>query len=131
MIAGAADQTNCYFAPRIANMGSHASQLAKAICIYSPLQFLFWYDRPEDSPLHTGGGGGVKPVIRETPELQFFDNLPAVWDDTKVLAGYPGEYIAVASRQKRSEESRVGTEWVSTCRYRGSAYLYKKNKNHK
>src|SRR3546814_2332613 len=54
MIAGAADQTNCYFAPRIANMGSHASQLAKAICIYSPLQFLFWYDRPEDSPLHTG-----------------------------------------------------------------------------
>src|SRR6185312_7462900 len=50
MIAGAGDQTNCYFAPRVDKMGSHASQMAKAICIYSPWQFLYWYDRPEDSP---------------------------------------------------------------------------------
>ncbi|MDP4283610.1 MAG: glycoside hydrolase family 97 N-terminal domain-containing protein [Bacteroidota bacterium] len=51
MIAGAGDQTNCYFTPRVdEKMGSHASQMAKSICIYSPWQFIYWYDRPENSP---------------------------------------------------------------------------------
>jgi alpha-glucosidase len=107
MIAGAADQTNCYFAPGVSAMGSHASQLAKSICIYSPFQCLFWYDRPEGSPLHKGGGGGVEPVIRETPELQFFDRLPTVWDDTRVLGGYPGRYIAIARKK--------GSDWFIGC----------------
>jgi alpha-glucosidase len=107
MIAGAADQTNCYFAPRVDKMGSHASQLAKAVCIYSPLQFLFWYDRPEGALLHTGEAGGTTSVIRETPELTFFDRLPTVWDDTKVLEGYPGKYITVARRK--------GNDWFIGC----------------
>jgi alpha-glucosidase len=107
MIAGAADQTNCYFAPRVDEMGSHASQMAKAVCIYSPLQSLFWYDRPEGSVLHTGGAGGAASVIRETPELAFFDRLPTVWDDTKVLEGYPGKYITVARRK--------GSSWFIGC----------------
>jgi len=91
MLAGAGDHTNCYFSKRVENnMGSHASQLAKTICIYSPWQFLFWYDRPE---------GSANPNIVETPELEFFSELPTVWDDTKVLEGYPGEYAIVARRK--------------------------------
>ncbi|WP_347840595.1 glycoside hydrolase family 97 N-terminal domain-containing protein [uncultured Draconibacterium sp.] len=96
-VAGAADQTYCYFADRVENkMGSHASQMAKAVCIYSPWQFLYWYDRPADSPLKKGSGGGTKGVIQEIEDLQFFDELPTVWDDTKVLEGYPGKYVSIA-----------------------------------
>jgi alpha-glucosidase len=107
MIAGAADQTNCYFAPRVDKMGSHASQLAKAVCIYSPLQSLFWYDRPEDSPVNKGGAGGSPFTITETQELKFFDQLPVAWDDSKVLAGYPGKYVTVARRK--------GQDWFIGC----------------
>ncbi|TGV04182.1 glycoside hydrolase family 97 protein [Flavivirga rizhaonensis] len=99
MIAGAGDQTNCYFAPRVTEtMGSHASQLAKAVCIYSPWQFLYWYDRPEGSVASEEGAGGNKEFIKEVPELAFYDALPTVWDNTKVIDGYPGEYAIIARR---------------------------------
>ena len=72
MIAGAGDQTNCYFAPRVdEKMGSHASQMAKAICIYSPWQFIYWYDRPENSPRDKGGVGSGPSVISEIPVSYF------------------------------------------------------------
>jgi alpha-glucosidase len=104
MIAGAGDHTNCYFAPRVTEtMGSHASQLAKAVCIYSPWQFLYWYDRPASSPGRKGGAGNSEGFIQEVPELAFFDALPTVWDDTRVLQGYPGEHAVIARRQ--------GEEW--------------------
>lgn len=98
MIAGAGDQTNCYFAPRVDKMGSHASQMAKAICIYSPWQFLYWYDRPEDSPRKKGGAGSAASVIKEIPDLSFYDALPTVWDDSKVIDGKIGEYGTIARR---------------------------------
>jgi alpha-glucosidase len=99
MIAGAGDHTNCYFAPRVQEtMGSHASQLAKAVCIYSPWQFLFWYDRPKGSNPNETGAGGNQDFIRELPELTFFDCLPTVWDDTRVLEGYPGKFAVVARK---------------------------------
>ncbi|PHN02290.1 glycoside hydrolase family 97 protein [Flavilitoribacter nigricans] len=99
MMAGAGDHTNCYFAARVdEKMGSHASQLAKAVCIYSPWQFLYWYDRPEGSPTKAGGAGNSERHIQEVPELTFFDRLPTVWDDTRVLDGYPGSHAVIARR---------------------------------
>ncbi len=99
MLAGAGDQTNCYFAERVTEkMGSHAAQMAKAVCIYSPWQFLYWYDRPVGSPIKKGGAGGAQSGIPEIPDLSFYDQLPTVWDDTRVLAGYPGE-LAVMARK--------------------------------
>jgi len=99
MIAGAGDQTNCYFAPRVTEkMGSHASQMAKVICIYSPWQFLFWYDRPAGAPSRTGGAGGAEGAIPEIDDLQFFDDVPTVWDDTKIIEGYPGKYVSIARK---------------------------------
>lgn len=101
MIAGAGDHTNCYLAERVdTKMGSHVSQMAKAVCIYSPWQFLFWYDRPEGSPVKKGGAGGAEGVIPELKELEFYDALPTVWDDTKVLEGYPGSHAAMARKSK-------------------------------
>jgi len=99
MLAGAGDHTNCYFAERVdSKMGSHASQLAKAVMIYSPWQFLYWYDRPENSPGAHKGAGNSTNFILEVPELTFFDQMPTVWDNTKVLSGYPGEHAVVARR---------------------------------
>jgi alpha-glucosidase len=97
-LAGAGDQTNCYFAPRIPKMGSHASQLAKSVLIFSPWQFLFWYDRPPKDPDGTGAGGGAS-IISAVPELDFFKRLPTTWDETRWLDGYPGTHATVARRK--------------------------------
>lgn len=96
MIAGAADNTICYFTNRVSEkMGSHGSQLAKAICIYSPLQFIYWYDRPgTPQEIAENKEGVIKPV----PELAFFKNIPTVWDETKVLEGKIGDYATIARR---------------------------------
>ncbi len=105
MIAGPADNTVCYYSKRVdEKMGSHASQLAKTVCIYSPWQFLYWYDRPEGSPgskkLRNEGG---ERLTGNEPELEFFDHVPTVWDDTRVIEGEPGKYGTMARRH--------GTEW--------------------
>ena len=117
MIAGAGDQTNCYFNKRVENItGSRASQMAKTILLYSPWQHLYWYDRPAGSP----GAGETKnnppKAIREDEETRFFALVPTVWDDTKVLEGYPGEYARIVRRS--------GTSW-----YMGA--LTGDNKGHK
>jgi alpha-glucosidase len=98
MLAGAGDNTICYYNERVARNASHAYQLAKAVCFYSPWQFLYWYDRPQTAPQKTGGAGGSETGIGDEPELEFFDHCPTVWDDTRVLRGSIGKYAIVARR---------------------------------
>ena len=98
MLAGAGDNTICYYDPRVDENACHAYQLAKAVCLYSPWQFVYWYDRPDASPRRKGGAGGSRNVIGDEPELEFFDHVPTVWDDTRVLHGAIGEYAAIARR---------------------------------
>jgi alpha-glucosidase len=86
-LAGAADYTICYYDPRIKT--THAHQLALAVVYYSPLQTLYWYDKPDMS--------------HDEPELSFWDRIPTVWDETRVLDGRPGESATVARRK--------GDEW--------------------
>lgn len=81
-IAGAADYTICYYNNRIKT--THAHQLAMAAVYYSPLQFLYWYDHPKR---YTG-----------EPEIEFFDKVKTVWDDTRALDGAIGEFVTVARR---------------------------------
>jgi alpha-glucosidase len=92
-VAGAADHTICYYQQKglksnvpssreIKTTSGH--QLALGVVFYSPLQFLYWYDKPSDS--------------QDEPELEFFDNLPTVWDDTKVVQGEIGQYVTIARR---------------------------------
>ncbi len=107
MLAGAADNTICYYDPRVDENASHAYQLAKSVCFYSPWQFLYWYDRPSGSPRRAGGAGGSHNVIGDEPELEFFDHVPTVWDDTKVLHGQIGEYAVIARR--------AGESWFIGC----------------
>jgi hypothetical protein len=90
-IAGAADYTICYYDKRIKT--THAHQLALAAIYYSPLQTLYWYDKPAMS--------------NNEPELEFWDHIPTSWDETKVLQGAPGEYITTARR--KGQDWFVGT----------------------
>lgn len=104
MLAGQGDNTICYYNERVDNkMGSHASQLAKSVCIFSPLQFLYWYDKAAPSLKKDDGLWGATNYIGNEPELEFFDNVPTVWDETKVLFGKIGEYGVIARRK--------GGEW--------------------
>jgi hypothetical protein len=90
-LAGAADYTFCYYSPRIKT--THAHQLALAAVYYSPLQTLYWYDRPADS--------------HDEPELEFWDRMPTTWDETRVLQGSPGQFITTARRH--GDQWFVGT----------------------
>lgn len=82
LMAGAGDYTICYYDPRIKT--THAHQLALAAIYYSPIQTLFWYDKPS--------------AYQGEPEIEFFEKIPTSWDETKVLAGNPGEFITTARR---------------------------------
>lgn len=86
-VAGPADYTLCYFNGRVKNTKAH--QLAMAVVYYSPLQFMFWYDKPD--------------AYRGEAELDFWKCCPTVWDESLAIDGAPGEYIVQARRS--------GTEW--------------------
>jgi alpha-glucosidase len=104
-IAGPADHTICYYhrpelKPRLKETQNarvmkttSGHQLALAVVFYSPLQFLYWYDKPEDS--------------QNEPELEFFDKVPTVWDDTKVVDGEIAKHITIARR--KGDDWFVGT----------------------
>lgn len=91
-VAGAADYTFCYFFRKelghptryIQNTSAH--QLALPVIYYSPLQWMYWYDKPED--------------YQNEPELAFWDVLPTSWNDTKVIQGEIGKYITVARKNQ-------------------------------
>lgn len=97
-VCGAADYTICYFHNKItpeqkkANpkarglMTTSAHQLALAAVYYSPLQYVFWYDKPE--------------MANDEPELEWFANVSTVWDDTVVVDGKIGEFAVVARKKK-------------------------------
>ncbi len=89
LLAGPADQTFCYFDPRVTQTWTRAYQLAKPIAFYSPLQVLFWYDKPYE--------------YHNEPELEFWKYMPTVWDESRALQGGIGNHIVMARRK--------GTEW--------------------
>jgi len=113
MLAGAGDNTICYYDPRVVLNASHAYQLAKSVCLYSPWQFVYWYDRPSSSPQKKGGAGGSENRIGDEPELEFFDHVPTVWDDTKVIHGQIGRYAVIARRS--------GDRWFVGCMNSGES----------
>ena len=82
-LAGAADYTLCYYDARIKT--THAHQLALAAVYFSPLQTMYWYDRPDMSA--------------DEPELEFWDRIPTTFDDSRVLQGQPGQFAVTARRK--------------------------------
>ncbi len=71
-----------------------AKQLALYITIYSPLQMAA--DLPENYEGHLDA-------------FQFIKDLAVDWDDTKVLAAEPGEYVTIARKAKNKDTWFIGS----------------------
>lgn len=84
---GAGDYTVGYCREDLQSTRTH--KLALPIIYYSPAQFIFWREKPDE--------------CHECSELKLWENIPTVWNDTKVISGEIGEYIIVARRS--------GKEW--------------------
>jgi len=100
MLGGPADHTFAFYdinknKRNLTNL-SPGVQVAKSIVFFSPWQFLFWYDSPM-----------LGKKMQTQLELDYFQNLPTIWDDTRVLHGEIG-VIGVIARRK-------GNHWWIGC----------------
>lgn len=86
-LTGPADYTFCWYSSRL--KPTHAHQLALSTIFFSPWQFLFWYARPS--------------AYQGEKALDYWKTLPTTWDETRVIQGEIGRYVAVARRK--------GSEW--------------------
>ena len=84
-VIGPMDYTPCTFTDsQHPHITTHAHELALTVLYESALQHLA--DRPESY------------LAQPTEVKQFLSALPTVWDDTKLLSGYPGKWVAMARR---------------------------------
>ena len=79
-------------------MGTRAHHLATYVVYESPFQMVS--DWPE--------------AYRNDPAFKFIKEVPASWDKTKVLQGYPGEHITVV--RKRGDDWYLGAMTSGTAR---------------
>ena len=85
-VIGPMDYTPCTFSDsQHPHITSHGHELALTVLFESALQHLA--DRPES-------------YLAQPEEVKsFLTHLPSTWDDTKLVSGYPAEYVVMA-RQK-------------------------------
>ncbi|NZA25275.1 glycoside hydrolase family 97 protein [Luteimonas sp. SJ-92] len=70
-----------------------AKQLALYVVIYSPLQMAI--DLPEN-------------YEADLPAFRFIEDVPVDWEDSRVLAGEIGEYVAIARRERGGDDWYLG-----------------------
>ena len=84
-VVGPMDYTPCTFSDsQHPHITTHAHELALTILFESGLQHLA--DRPESY------------LAQPAAVQRFFTELPAAWDDTRLLSGTPGETVVMARR---------------------------------
>lgn len=71
-----------------------AKQLALYVTMYSPLQMAA--DLPENYEKHLDA-------------FQFIKDVPVDWDETKIIAAEPGDYITIARKEKNEKNWFVGS----------------------
>jgi alpha-glucosidase len=88
-LAGPADFTFCFPNSRdnfTKNLKvSKAQQMALTVIYFDPLQAIFWYGKSGD--------------YTNDQEIEFFDQVPTIWDESHYLAGEIGESISVARKK--------------------------------
>jgi len=84
-LMGPMDYTPCAFSDsQHPHITTHAHELALPVLFQSDLQHMA--DRPESY------------LSQPQEVIDFLKGLPTVWDETKLLAGYPGESVVMARR---------------------------------
>ena len=88
-IVGPMDYTPCAFSDsQHPHITTHAHELALTVLFESGLQHLA--DRPES-------------LLAQPDEVKrFFGALPAAWDDTQLVSGYPGDHVVIARRSGKT-----------------------------
>jgi alpha-glucosidase len=84
-IAGHADHTYCFLHPRLKKTRAH--QLALSVVNFGPLQYLYWYDQPD-----------MYKAVAKRRQVEFWKEVPTVWDDTRVVDADPGSFVIIARR---------------------------------
>lgn len=84
-VVGPMDYTPCTFSDsQYPHITTHAHELALTVVFESALQHLA--DRP-------------KSYLSQPQDVKdFLSALPAAWEDTRLLSGYPGEYVVMARK---------------------------------
>ena len=92
-VIGSMDYTPCAFTDsQHPHITTHAHELALTAMYESGIQHLA--DRPES-------------FLAQPQEVKdYLSALPAAWDDTRLLGGYPGEYVVMARKKN-------GKWWIS------------------
>ncbi|MCR4810886.1 MAG: glycoside hydrolase family 97 protein [Prevotella sp.] len=87
-VIGPMDYTPCTFSDsQHPHITTHAHELALTVLFESGLQHLA--DRPES-------------YLSQPQQVQdFLSHLPSVWDETRLLGGYPGQSVVMARRSGR------------------------------
>lgn len=84
-VIGSMDYTPCTFSDsQHPHITTHAHELALPVLFESTL--LHWADCPESY------------LAQPTEVKRFISELPTVWDETRLLGGYPGEWVVMARR---------------------------------
>ncbi len=78
-------------------MGTRASQLALYVVLQTPFQMV------SDSP---------QSYLNE-PSFQFIRDVPAAWDETRALAGLPGDFSTIARRSGKDWYLGSITDWTA------------------
>ena len=120
-VIGPMDYTPCAFSDsQHPHITTHAHELALTVLFESGLQHLA--DRPES-------------FLAQPQEVQqFLSDLPNVWDDTRLLSGYPGEYVVMARRSGKTwyvagingsdEEQTLALPWQKAFKKMRSAQAF-------
>lgn len=85
-VIGSMDYTPCTFSDsQYPHITTHAHELALLVVFESALQH--WADRPESY------------LAQPDAVRKFMSGLPTVWDDTRLVSGYPGESVVIARKK--------------------------------
>lgn len=85
-VIGSMDYTPCAFSDsQHPHITTHAHELALTVIYESGIQHLA--DRPESF------------LAQPQAVRDFLSSLPTAWDETRLLSGYPGEYVVMARRK--------------------------------
>ena len=92
-VVGPMDYTPCTFSDsQHPHITTHAHELALSVLFESPL--LHWADKPESY------------LAQPRDVRDFMSALPTTWDETRLLGGYPGEWVVMVRRS--------GSTWYVT-----------------
>jgi hypothetical protein len=125
-VIGSMDYTPCTFSDsQHPHITTHAHELALSVLYESALQH--WADKPES-------------YLPQPEEVRnFMSQLPTIWDETRLLSGYPGKEVLMIRRKSNTwyvaaingteENNTITIDWSFLNSAKGKATLFQDGKD--